>query len=457
VKVYSGLTNIDGRPYALAGGAYAATREDLTHLMHGLSIKSHSNGRWDGELAASRYDYQRDEKRQNAADNPRPGAESGGAGTLADGSGTGWTTLAAKGIWRPEGPAGEHIAEFGMQQDRYQLRYRTSGIAGNYLQDEPGGLVSEVRGDARLTSLWAQDLWRFAPAWSAVLGGRAERWQTSNGLTAFSASSAQAYPERQESFFSPKGALSWQWRPETVLKASVGRAVRMPTVAELYGATSTTNSQFINDPNLRPERSWTGELSAETEFAQALARLTLFAEQTQDALYSQTVFDDVANRNVSRVQNIELIRTRGIEAAINGSDVGVRGLDMSASLTYTRSFIEKNAGFVAVPGDTIGKWQPNIPRWRATTTATWRVDPDLSASIGLRYSGKQYRTLDNSDVNGFTYMGVSSYFTTDLRLRWRPARQWTVALGIDNLNNYKYWNFHPYPQRSYSAELKWDL
>jgi len=232
----------------------------------------------------------------------------------------------------------------------------------------------------------------------------------------------------------------------------------MPTVAELYGATSTASSQFFNDPNLRPERSWTGELSAETEFArQALARLTLFAEQTQDALYSQTIFDDAANRNVSRVQNIELIRTRGIEAALSGSDVGMRGLDLNASVTYTRSFIEKNDGFVTTPGDTIGKWQPNIPRWRATATATWRFDPDLSASVGLRYSGKQYRTLDNSDVNGFTYMGVSPYFTTDLRLRWRPARQWTVALGIDNLNNYKYWNFHPYPQRSYSAELKWDL
>jgi len=185
--------------------------------------------------------------------------------------------------------------------------------------------------------------------------------------------------------------------------------------------------------------------------------LVTFAEQTQDALYSQTIFDDAANRNVSRVQNIELIRTRGIEAALSGSDVGMRGLDLNASVTYTRSFIEKNDGFVTTPGDTIGKWQPNIPRWRATATATWRFDPDLSASVGLRYSGKQYRTLDNSDVNGFTYMGVSPYFTTDLRLRWRPARQWTVALGIDNLNNYRYWNFHPYPQRSYSAELKWDL
>jgi iron complex outermembrane receptor protein len=29
-----------------------------------------------------------------------------------------------------------------------------------------------------------------------------------------------------------------------------------------------------------------------------------------------------------------------------------------------------------------------------------------------------------------------------------------AAFGIDNLNNDKFWNFHPYPQRSYTAELK---
>ena len=33
----------------------------------------------------------------------------------------------------------------------------------------------------------------------------------------------------------------------------------------------------------------------------------------------------------------------------------------------------------------------------------------------------------------------------------------TVAMGIDNLNNQQTWNFHPYPQRSYAAELKVDL
>ena len=52
---------------------------------------------------------------------------------------------------------------------------------------------------------------------------------------------------------------------------------------------------------------------------------------------------------------------------------------------------------------------------------------------------------------------LSSYFTTDLRLRYAISRQWHAALGIDNLNNDKYWNFHPYPQRTYSAELQFDL
>lgn len=31
------------------------------------------------------------------------------------------------------------------------------------------------------------------------------------------------------------------------------------------------------------------------------------------------------------------------------------------------------------------------------------------------------------------------------------------AFGIDKLNTDKYRNFHPYPQRSHSAELRFDL
>ena len=459
--VYSGPININGLAFtgtqALGGGDFALTSQSSTHYMHGLSLKSHTQGNWDWEVLASLYDYAQDTLRQNAAGNPLPGAATGGAGTVADGSGSGWNNLALKGTWRPDGLRGAHIVDFGAQQDNYKLQYLTSSIAGNWLADPAGPLASNVQGRTQLQSLYAQDAWAFAPRWKTVLGLRAEQWRAFDGLSAFSASSALTYASRRENYLSPKAALSYQWAPDLVLKASTGRAVRMPTVSELYGATSTTNSQYINDPNLQPERSWTTDLTAEKDLGNALLRLSFFTEDTHDALYSQTTYDPVANRNISRVQNVGRIQTNGLEVAYSGTDVWTRGLDLNASVTYADSIIRSNAGFVSVPGDTLGKQQPNIPRWRATALASYRVNDKWTVAYGVRYSGTQYRTLNNSDVNGYAYMGVSKYFTTDLRVRYQLTRQWAAAFGIDNLNNYQYWNFHPYPQRSYTAELKFDL
>ena len=453
--VYSGPINIDGQQFAaLTGADFALTREKLLHVMQGLSVQSHTRGPWDWGIAASQYDYRRDDKRQNAASNPQPGALAGRAGTLADGSGTGWRTLNLRATWRP---SAAHVVDLGAQQESYQLRYRTSNIAGNYLIEAAGSLASNLQGDTRLQSVYGQDAWRIAEDWKAVLGLRAEHWQAFDGRTDFSSASSQTYAERKLNAVSPKAALSWQWRPETVIKASLGRAVRMPTVSELYGATSSTNSQYINDPNLRPEKSWTSELSAESNLGAVSTRLTLFAEDTRDSLYSQTVLDAAANKNISRVQNIEHIATTGLEATLAGSDWLLKGLDVSMSLTYADSKIKSNAGFVVTPGDTVGKWQPNIPRWRSTAVVGYRLTPNLSATLAGRYSGRQYRTLNNADVNGFSYMGVSKYATLDARLLWRIDRQWSAAFGVDNLNNYQFWNFHPYPQRSYTAELKFDL
>ena len=114
-----------------------------------------------------------------------PTAATGGAGIIADGSGTGWSTLALKGIWRPQGAKGEHIVDLGVQQDSYVLKYLTSSITGNWLSDAPGTLASEVGGRTALRSLYAQDAWAFAPRWKTVLGARLENWTASNGFTTF--------------------------------------------------------------------------------------------------------------------------------------------------------------------------------------------------------------------------------------------------------------------------------
>jgi len=469
--VYSGPISINGNVFfnavpntiatnnqALTASDFPLTNESLSHTIQGLSVKSNTQGEWDWEAAMSLYNYDKAIQRQNSGSNTLPTALSGGTGTITDGNGTGWDTLALKGVWRPDGAAGAHIVDFGYQQDRYKLHSLVSNT-GNWISGAATTLSNEVGGNTALRSLYGQDSWTLSPRWKTVLGARVENWTADNGFTTFgpgNAANAQ-YASRSEDFLSPKAALSFQWAPDLLLKGSVGRAVRMPTVSELYGATSTTNARYINDPNLRPEKSWTTEITAEKDLGNSVLRVTYFLEETRDSLYSQNIADPAANATVSRVQNVGRILTNGMEVAFTGENVFTKGLDLSASLTYTDSQIMENDGFVAVAGDTIGKRQPNIPAWRATALASYRFDENWSAAFGARYSGPQFRTLNNADVNGYTYQGVSDYFTTDLRVRYVQGKRWSASFGIDNLNNYQYWNFHPYPNRSYSLELKYDI
>ncbi len=459
--VYSGAVSINGRGYTLLPSDFGVSEEKNTQLMHGLSVKSRTQGVFDWEVAASLFEYRKDKLR--ASTTAQPASLTGGAGTLQDQSGTGWNTLALKGIWRPTGLDGAHIVDFGAQREGYKLRILRSNITGNYTTDAPGSVANDVGGTARLTSLYAQDAWRFAPLWKAVLGLRLEDWTAADGFTTFGAGNAAntRYAERSLSAASPKAAVSYQWGSDTTLKASTGRAVRFPTVSELYGATATTNSLYVNDPNLRPEKSWTSELSLEKDLASVglsgIARVTLFTENVRDSLYSQTTFDAVANQNISRVQNVGRIKTNGVELAFSGTDVLKRGLDLSGSLTYADSRIKENMGFVSTAGDTLGKYQPRVPVWRATALASLRVDAQWTGTFAARYSGNQFSTLNNADINGFAYQGSSKYFTTDVRVRFQASKQVSLAVGIDNLNNYQYWNFHPYPQRTLMAELRYDL
>lgn len=411
--VTAGPVRIDGLGYAaLTGADFPLTEERQTHVMHGVHLRRRTQGAFDWSLAASVYDYARDARRQNGAAATLPGALAGGPGTIADGGGTGWQSLAARGTWRPGGPWAAHVVDAGLQQDSHVLEFRTSALA-DWRSGAPGALVSDVGGRTRLRSLWAQDAWRFAPGWKSVAGLRAEHWSAEDGRTRIPSAAPAldvAWARRSETALSPKLAVSWQARPDLVVKGAVGRAVRFPTVAELYGATSTVNAQFVNDPQLRPERAWSGELSLQQDLGRGLVRLSWFAEDTRDAIYNQTLFDAAANRNVGRVQNVSRVATQGLELAGQAVDLLARGLDLSGSLTWADSEIRENAGFVNVPGDTVGKRQPNVPRLRASLLADWRID-----------------------------------------------ERWSVAAGIDNVGNRTSWNFHPYPQRTWFAELRADL
>ncbi|MBL8511120.1 MAG: TonB-dependent receptor, partial [Betaproteobacteria bacterium] len=408
--VFSGNVNIAGRLFTIAPTEITQSRADMEHQAHGLSIKQNSHGVWDWELAASLYDYHRDIVRTPTT--ALPTADSGGAGRIADQRGTGWITLALKGVWRPQGSSGavgEHQVDLGLQQDHFKLRTLVSNTS-NWIAGAPESRQSGFQGDTELTSLYLQDTWRMATAWRTTLGGRLERWRAYDGAIA-NATTTIGFAGRSQTTFSPKAAIAYQATPDWVVKASLGRAVRNPTVSELYQGSIAANVVINNDPNLRPEKSWTSEFSAERQLADGSLRATAFFEETRDALYSQT--NVTVFPNVTNIQNVDKIRTEGVELAYQVSDWCLKGLDVTGSVTYAASLIDRNDKFPA----SVGKWQPRVPRWRSSLLLGYRASEAWSYSLGVRYAGRQFSQLDNSDPNGKAYTGASKFLVADVRAR----------------------------------------
>lgn len=450
--VWSGNVNIGGFRYSLPAATFAPTDRNEENRLIGLTLDSRLAPDWRVELAASDYDTLTDISRSPTT--AKPAAESGGAGRVTYGDGTGWRNFDIKAIWKPDQGKAGHAVTFGYHWDEYRIRSRQLN-ATNWRSDASTTTTrNSFAGNTSTEALFAQDVWKLDPRWTATLGLRHERWQAYDGTRFDTAAplsgTTYAYPSRDSRFNSPKASLAWQATADWTVRASLARAYRMPTVSELFQTETRGNTTFISDPNLKPEKVLAKDLTAEGSALGGNLRLSLFEEHVDDALYSQT--DVSVTPNVTSVQNVDRIRVRGAEAAYQKSDVMVRGLDLSGSITYTNSEILANNANPA----SVGKRVPRVPDWRATAFATYRIDEHWATSLGLKYSGLQYNELNNSDIDPDKFGGNSKFTTLDARVRYRFGKLMSAAVGVDNLTNTKYYAFHPYPQRVYHAELRID-
>jgi iron complex outermembrane receptor protein len=448
--VYSGALNIDGHAYTIAPSAFSngVYRLGETQLAQGLSVSSHTGGVFDFEVVGTLFDYI--SSHQRVPSGALPAAFAGGAGATSDLDGTGWYTLDAKGTWKPFGES--HVVTFGAHEDRFRLDNPKYALT-DWIGGDDGALLTGSYGKTRTDALWLQDTWTVAPAVKATFGGRYEHWHAYDGAN-YSASPALdvSQPSLSADAFSPKLVVAYRPTPGWTFKGSVGMATRFPTVTELYQAVTTGVTLSVPNPDLAPERAVSSELSAEKAWATGDVRLSVFDERLRNALLSQTGPLPAGAATLAKyVQNVDRTHATGVELVVRQKDAFIPGLELSGWITYVDARIDKDAAFAAA----VGKDIPQLPHLRGAFVATYTPTDDWAFTLAGRYSDRSFGTIENTDIYANTYQGFGAFFVMDVHARYRITPHLAADVGVNNINDRSYFLFHPFPQRTVVADLKY--
>ncbi|WGR91955.1 TonB-dependent receptor [Bradyrhizobium sp. ISRA443] len=440
---------------------------DQTHMSNAVSLKSDTKGVYDFDISASSYNYLQDTQL-----NPFTVAASGTGfspnGKITRMDGTNWQNVDAKGIWRPFGFDGPHEISFGVHGDRYELEnpVYASSVWNATSSTGTGAFYSTGVGETRTGALWFQDAWKLTPALKLTLGGRLESWQaldgfnvntTTTGSGVITSTTAINQPGLNSTNFSPKASVSFDPNKDWNITANFGEAYRYPTVTELYQNVTVGGVATFANAFLKPEQDFTGELNIERKWVDGRVRLTLFSERTSNAIVSQTnlVTNPAtgAQTPTTVVSNVDAIQMQGVELSAEKDNMFVAGLQLFGSVTYVDSRILADASWAGInpltnlPTTVVGKRVPYVPDWRARLGMTYRPNESWAYTVAARYSGKQYSTLDNTDIIPHVYGAFDNFFVVDMKIHYNATKNFAFDFGIDNIFNEQYFLFHPFPGR----------
>ena len=353
----------------------------------------------------------------------------------------------------------------GLHRNAYLLN-SPSRKAPNWLAGETV-LTQGYSGRSEVLAAYVQDAWSLQQDLTLTLGLRQEQFRSSEGLQVLRVASCKPdasvlcmdngdgsfnrslpYAERKLSGASPKASLAWSAQPDLTLKASFGRGVRFPNVEELFNGTFTATSQTQSDPNLKAERSNALEFSAEKDWELQRLRVSLFHDDVREAILRQS--DTSVLPSVTRVSNVERVRTYCLELVWQTQDLFFQGLSLDVNAAFAHSKVVANAR----DPQSVGKWWLRVPKVRANVLAAYRPNSRWMASIGMRHSGRAYNDTYNLDSNPNVYGGVSSFTFVDLRGSVQLSPKFELAIGLDNAADRRGYQAHPYPGRTLFTELR---
>lgn len=458
------------------GGAFTQFQQNY---MNGLSLKTIQDGDFKWEANASNFYTEKNAQRWSNTLNADGSMNPNGAGQVADYNGTGWTNADLRGNYKIGGNEGSHKLSFGAHYDYNRLNFTQWQIAaggGWQSASSSNSPYSISKGVTQTQALWIQDLWKLHEDLRLTAGLRYENWSSFNGQIANLQPSSLVVSNFNRFGYngkvSPKISLAWDGPSDVLVIGSLAKATRFPTVSELYssikcsssagncGTVGNPSNYYTPDPtSIKPEDVTSAELSFEKSGDTGNARFTFFTEQVRNALLKQLYAINPAQPTYyyNVWSNVQLVTASGVELAGQANNVMIRGLDIGGNITRVVSRIAQDQGLGSYGQSVVGNPIPYAPPLRFTAVATYRPDQQQAYTLAGRFQKVGAVSMNNDQVNPDTYQGFSTFFVLDAKARYQIDKNWLASAGIDNILNRTYWMFHPFPQRTFIATLKYNF
>ena len=234
------------------------------------------------------------------------------------------------------------------------------------------------------------------PALTLTAGGRIDRWWIDDGSlrttpNATGITASTLYPNRAG--WKPTGRAGIAWKPGAAitLRTAAYLGWRLPTLNELYRPFRVGNDSTTANAALKPET--VKGIDGGVDWAPLPAlhlSATLFWNRLDDAIANVTtsINPTTGGRNIRR-ENIDAVESKGIEF-----DGRLTFGDWRASASYSLADARVHASGVAAALN--GKRPAQTARQQASTTLAFSPPHRLSASLTVRYIGRQYEDDQNS-------------------------------------------------------------
>ena len=451
--VYSGHVIDNGRQFFVPASRFAAAYLERDSLNVGLRLRGDLTETVELEANVSRFEVLRDESRDSST-HPNDPAHTL-KGQVSDFGDTGWDTAEVKLTFTELGVEGLELVT-GLRQEAYELNLDIFA-SNNYQAGEKTSYAGRSGGETEITSAFAQFEWQLNRQWDAAFGLRYEDFESKSGYYDDDDAATPEFdlthiPSRSADKVSPKFSLGFAPNELWRFRYSAAQAYRFPIVEELFSQFEAYNSISVSNPGLKPEDGRHQNLMMERAIEGGFVRVNYFHESVKDVIEAQSTILD-GGTSLRTFIPVGEIETSGLEFISNIDDFLLPNLDMRFNVVFTDSEIVKNNPDPAIEGNAY----PRMPEWRGNLLATYNFSTNWNAGVSFQYASDSFGRTDNTDTQDQVYGAQDGYKRVGLKTSYYLSNGLSLGFGIDNVTDEVAFVAHPWPGRTYYANLSYDF